>query len=506
MNVTALNISIGLKPGLMEHQDNPFPDDLIQIRHAPHGADEEETDLLVQLELAERELHKPEIDLAITLAKRLRLVRRINCYRTSLASCNKLPSELIGEIIMLTGPELPPLPLADIRNEPRLQYTQICQHWRRAVFDFNQLWNNVDLDRCHTGSPAKLAAAWLRQSSSTQIVLKVSGFGASFGAEYLWKELLVPYSRRLKSLDSILTDANHFHSVPFDTLETLSLFYGPRASNTGGSMTASSLKDFRVTNILPIHNHNLLSFLPSVPWGQLTSISLAGSLIFNDVCDILLQCKVLEHCQLDTITSSSVGMVQDSVHLPRLKSLRIKLGFPHLFHELCLLVTPNLSEFTVNHPPKDPPVLEQLAKFAKVSQRTLHHLEITKSDPHFHGLEISAGEILPMFPFVTHFIAKDLYITPSTLLKIKTGELLPRIQALEFMPRHRIEDIVDILVPRHPIRLSRLRNIYLHTYQRSCSGQRLKDLHSQGINVWVVQQYSQRRWISAAQTIGTWTI
>lgn len=66
----------------MEHQDNPFPDDLIQIRHAPHGADEEETDLLVQLELAERELHKPEIDLAITLAKRLRLVRHINCYHT----------------------------------------------------------------------------------------------------------------------------------------------------------------------------------------------------------------------------------------------------------------------------------------------------------------------------------------------------------------------------------------------------------------------------------------
>lgn len=495
----------------MEQRNSHAPHESTQVQHScSHRENREETSPHIQLELAEQKLHNLEMDLALTLAKRSNLIRRINRYRASLAPCNKLPSELIGEIIILTEPELPRLPLTHRENDPRLQYTQICSHWRRAAFEVNQLWNNVNLERCHTDGLVNLVAAWFRQSSCTQISLKVSSLISSSDAEYLWKELLVPYSHRLKSFDSILFDANHFHSIPFDTLKTLYLLYSTRSSNPGGFMVAPSLQHFRVTNIPPDDDESLVSFLPSIPWEQLTSLSLDGSFSFSDLSDVLLQCKVLENCQLDTVDRDSPGDIQRSVVLTQLHSLQIKFGMPHLFDALFSLSVPNLSTLTVNVPPNAPGVLEKFSKFMTTLRNTLRHLEITKNSPEFRrGEGGPVVEIVHTFPFVTHFVAKELFIAPTTLAKINTGELLPEIEVIEFMahPGGRIEDIVDTLVARHPNQISRLKDIYIHTDQRIFLGERLKDLHSQGINVWAVYRYPQVPGIEVGgHIVGTWTI
>lgn len=490
----------------MEHKDDPFPENLVQIQSSLNQTDEEEADPRIpQLGLIENNLGIPHPKYLIS--------SDVLTYCAGLAPCNKLPSELIGEIIMLTAPELQPLPLANSQEDPRIHYTQICSHWRSAAFDVNQLWNNVNVKRCHNKSPIMLVAAWFRQASTTQVVLKISGFPASFessDAEYLWKELLVPYSSRLKSFDSILMDANHFHSIPFDALTTLSLICEPRNDNPGGYMMASSLRHLRIMKIPSIFDRRLLSFIPQIPWEQLVSLSLDGWLSFDDVREILLQCKLLEHCQLDTINASSSGTVQNSVDLPRLQSLQIKFSSPELFRELVSLVVPNLSTLTINLPPSIPDVLERFAQFMETLKGALRYLEITKSGQNIHGSECSLDDIMHMFPFVTHLVAKELCIAPDTLEKCGIGELLPDIEALEFLARYedRIEDIVDLLVPRQPShRTSCLRDIYIHTYQRYCSGQRLKDLHSQGINIWAVYRYPHVPGVGPGGChVGTWTL
>lgn len=361
----------------MERKDDFPPNDLVQIQDS-HQTDEAKVDPRIhQLELAVNELHKLEIDLAIGLAKRSHLIRRVNSYRTALAPCNKVPSELIGEIIMHVPSKLQPIPLADARTDPRLQYTQICSYWRRAAFGVNQLWNNVDVKKCENDSPINLVAAWLRQSSSTQIVLKISGFPVLFDATHLWKELLVPYSHRLKLFDSILRDANHFHSIPFDALTTLSLLYEPWNDDFEGSMMAPSLQHFHITKTHPAYNRRLISLLPGIPWAQLTSVSLDGWFSFHDVRTILLRCPLLEICQLGKIGSCSVGS-RNAINLPRLKSLKIILR-SDLFYELCSLVVPNLSTLSINLPPGTPAVLQNFSQLMATLKGSLRRLEITKS-------------------------------------------------------------------------------------------------------------------------------
>lgn len=471
----------------MKQEDTHISGNLIQVHRSPtpHQVNRAETDSHIQLEL-----RKLDMDLALTLANRSNLVRHVKGYCTSLAPCNKLPSELIGEIILLTEPGLSPLPLDHGRRDPRLQYTQICSHWRRAAFELNLLWNTIELECHHTEGPLNLVAMWLWNSCSAQIVLKILGFAGSFDAGYFREKLLVPYSHRLKLVDSMLTDANHFHHIPFNVLTSLSLLYVPRETNAGGFMVAPLLQHFHVREIeSPTDGNSLISFLPSIPWTQLTSLSLDGSFSFSDLSEILLQCKLLESCHLDSVDCDSPGDFQSSVDLPRLKLLQIKFGFPHHFHLLFSLSLPNLSTLIVNVPPNAPGVLKTFSDFMMTLQNTLRHLEITKSSPAFRHWEGSTDvDIVRTFPFVTHFVSKELFIAPATLAEIGSGELLPNLETIELMAPHddTVADIVDSLIPRYSDRISPLKNIYIHTDERYYIGDGLPSLHSNGINVWVV--------------------
>ncbi|KAF9458623.1 hypothetical protein BDZ94DRAFT_82627 [Collybia nuda] len=460
-----------------------------------------------QLELAEAELYTLDFDLAVLLAKRSRLVRRISQYRASLAPCNKLPSELIIEIIKLNMPELQPLPLVLGKLDPRLQITQICSHWRRAAFGLNKLWDSVRLNVCDRSSPIKLIAAWFRQCSSGTFTLKISGFSKDFDTDCLFEELLIPYSSRIVSLSSILMNANHFSATAFDILESLRLTHAPRKVNIGEPMIAPLLRHFEVTGITRNIDNRLIELLPRVPWRQLTSIHLTGWFNFSNICDILVHCHSLEDCQIDTVSGISPDVDHPLVELPRLKSLWIKFGSAVLYHELFSFVAPGLTSLSVNHPPQIPITLKKFSAFINTFISTLRHLEITKN-PFDYLPAAPTLQVTHMPQFVTQLTSKEFTIDLGTLARIGTGELLPDLEVLEFLAadRTKIENIADALIPKQSSKTPRLKDVYIHTGQRFCSGERLGELHSQGINIWAVYRYPHVEGTGVGGAVGTWTL
>ncbi|KAF9458613.1 hypothetical protein BDZ94DRAFT_1313112, partial [Collybia nuda] len=232
----------------------------------------------LQLNSAEDELHKLDVDLALILAKRSRLMKQINKYRSSLTPCNKLPYELIGEIIKMNMPKPQPLPLKLGKDDSRLQITQICSHWRRAAFQVNELWNNIVLGDCYRSSCIELISAWFRQCSSMSINLDILGFRPQvpLDTEFIFRELVRPHSYRFNSLNIVPLDVNHFSELPFDVLTSLSIIYCSHEKNRGGTMFAPVLGRFSASGIEQHEEYTLAQSLPSIPWEQLTSLDLEG--------------------------------------------------------------------------------------------------------------------------------------------------------------------------------------------------------------------------------------
>lgn len=89
----------------MDHQDEEILTYLTQLESSPDKATKDgESHLRSQIRAAEKELYHLDVDLALILAKRARIIRRIQRCRTYLAPYSKLPTELIRKIIRLCGP------------------------------------------------------------------------------------------------------------------------------------------------------------------------------------------------------------------------------------------------------------------------------------------------------------------------------------------------------------------------------------------------------------------
>ncbi|KAF9458609.1 hypothetical protein BDZ94DRAFT_1270222 [Collybia nuda] len=248
--------------------------------------------------------------------------------------------------------------------------------------------------------------------------------------------------------------------------------------------------------------------LPSIPWEQLTSLDLEGLLSFNDVCDILAQCKLLEDCKLQTVDRHSPGFVQSSGDLSRLKSLKIRLASYPLFNNLYLLSIPYLNTLNINIPPGESEDFTKFAAWMDVLGKTLRHVTIIRGNSTFLSTETQITLIIYLVPSVTHFITKECEMTLGMLRMIGSGELLPHLKVLEFLAPHgdRIEDMVDALIPMGPDRESPLREIFIHTHQRYCSGRRFQDLRDAGINIWAVYRYPHVVGTGPGGAVGTWTL
>lgn len=138
----------------MDRQDEEISTYLTQLESSPdRAAKDEKLHLRSQIRVAEKELHHLDANLALILAKRARIIRRIQRCRTCLAPYSKLPTELIRKIIRFCGPypqEIPrvkeyaPHPFLGPNTwrawgDPRPMMTQICSSWRKVAFSIPEL-------------------------------------------------------------------------------------------------------------------------------------------------------------------------------------------------------------------------------------------------------------------------------------------------------------------------------------------------------------------------------
>lgn len=351
-----------------------------------------------------------------------------------------------------------------------------------------ELWN-VHLEEQPKEGLINLIAAWFSQCSSTQILFTMEKWRRqrllTLTADHLLGEVIIPYAHRFKALGSVLTQRGYLYSLPFDVLTTLSIRYSPWITNPGEFMFAPLLQSVTITDVNQIATHTVPTALPHLPWAQLTSLCVEGSLTFGDVRELLSWCTFLENARFDSIKDSSPELSLDVLVLPYLKDLRIIFDSLTSTDGLGSLTIPNLASLITNLPPITSAFFEKFLAFMATFKRSLRHFELEKTG--VFTIKAPVEHIIHALPFATHFIVKDQNIGPSTLAMIGRRELLPNLKVLQFkaLRNDRVDEILDNLIPPDMIQKTNIKSIGIHaTGSRDPSiSQRIENLLSFGISV-----------------------
>lgn len=318
----------------------------------------------------------------------------------------------------------------------------------------------------HT-STVNLASAWLRQCSAPSLRMPVLSALNASSSGMLLRELILPYSHKFKSLNLSMYDTAEWKgllTLPFDTLTTLSLSLRnlPLDGRFYEITSAPFLCNVNITGILDMGS------LPKLPWEQLTSLHLFGTLAPDEISEILTRCASLQVCELDMVDESEEYpslYTPASVPMLHLASLRITFCSAESLGWLCILNTPNLSLLTIPGLPRtEKPRHDYAIYFRNIS--ALRHFIVQPfqfpEDTLSRKVYIDEG-IIQAIPFVTELVLPyNHYLTPRTAAKVVTGELLPNIEHLEFSGDI-ITPIVDSLMTRGTSQTSHLRKVVIHT-------------------------------------------
>ncbi|KAF9458622.1 hypothetical protein BDZ94DRAFT_1325394 [Collybia nuda] len=461
-----------------------YPDRIEASLHI--ARDEEKGYLRTQLKTAEGLLHQLDTEFCILLARRSRVIKHINRYRTLLAPYSRLPTELIGEIIKYYVGKPLPLPSIYGRNDSRILITQVCSPWRKAAFGIEEIWN-VEINEIPTNGVRHLIRAWFEQCSSQRISLSMPDDlrpSTYYNSGPMVDEIITPYSHRFHSLTDLIVGIGQLTSIPFSSLLNLSYRYQKPDVEQPGWITAPSLQSLRITRIDDLQRPNLLRDLPRFPWNQLTSITLVGSLSISDIYQIVPQCPELRRCVFYNVNKDSPEIPPNKrLHLPHLTELEIEFGHLSFYQRLFDFSAPALSSLAVNLPPiTDGEMVHRFVRF--IGSSPLREYTVLG----YGGLTIPAMEmVLYAIPSITIFRSKHHYISPLILSKIVIGGILPNIKVLEvsMSRRDHVEDILDLILRDTMLRPSRLTEVVLYSDLWSITPQseRIDELRSKGLYI-----------------------
>lgn len=404
-------------------------------------SDAEASSAREQLEIAEAELQRLDYEHSRHLSYRAHVEDRIHRCQSLIAPYKKLPAELIAEIIRLCVPDSAVLPLECGKYDPHLQMTQICTTWRNVAFSMPTLWR-VRISRGPKGS-IRLVDAWFRQSSGSQLVLTMpdSRIKAAQSNAVL-TDIIIPHATRFRSLGPLMVTTRQWNligSLPFKSLETLYIdprLFGEGSTRPIGLLPTPALQKFHLEGISG--GENKLVRLPALPWSQLTSLCLTGDPVGTNLFEVLEQCTSLERCKIHYLSSRSLPtpLPGTFLRLPHLKSMSVSNS-----HSLCdllpLFVLPGLSSFEIDEFPLDEEPRQQFLQFLRSVSVALRSFAISTAPPWYKEVD---EDFISAVPFVTEFSLPRRYgFNMSTLLKIGNGELLPRIERLQFYATDRVK-------------------------------------------------------------------
>lgn len=431
----------------------------------------------------------------------------VHQYHSSLRPYEKLPTELVREIIQLCVPLQLCFPLEHGSREPHLQITQICSSWRTITFSLSTLWNLTFYHHYILESSVKLAKALLIQVSAPQISLAILNLKpASLFSRTLYQdtnvainELIVPNSQRLNSLDLVLEGSqwDMISSLNFEHLVSLKLLLdGPiKPKRIGPPIFAPSLQ--AVGFYTSWFMDNVVDLLPGVPWPQLRCLLIHGRQSPGCILSLLAKCASLEICQIDLIIPQyfllPVSLPNVPILLPCLQHLSFNFTSPTSIWLLPQLELPSIRsvEFSgissINEE-----LLPIFTAFLHAIADTIRVVEIMEDEQ-----EISIGEdILSALSPVTHLLLTIGHTFPkSALSSIGAGKVLPNLEHLQFAISGTEDDtqgIVDMLLARstcagslsHPVSHLRVVGIYCDDVSvRDRVEPQLQDLQLQGTEI-----------------------
>lgn len=411
------------------------------------------------LPVAEAELHHLDAALELLLAQRARADDQVERCKITLAPHKKLPLKLISQILELNFQEPARLPIRMGELDPRIQITQVCSAWRSAAFSSTRFANIHISGVSGYSSAVLLASAWFRQASefnpqisleaSIDHVLTTQQDQISFD---MISQLIVPYADHFTSLSLTLTSHGvenllHIPNHSFDRLEYLSLtIEGHQHSlrvneETSPSTFVSSprLRSLRLVAGLGYH------WEPHFPWSQLTFLHILGVIQPLQHLSLLSQCTSLRSAQFIGISEpESAEHPNFTVQLPHITSLDLTFISRDPSQFLNSLHLPNISRLCLG--PLQQTLWSQgsCASFFRAISPTLRHFE-TATELSWVELD---DALLRWIPNVRTVILKqDYYLTRSTMHLIASGELLPKVEHMEFCS-HDLQPVVQMLLKR----------------------------------------------------------
>ncbi|KAF9459623.1 hypothetical protein BDZ94DRAFT_1312240 [Collybia nuda] len=315
----------------------------------------------------------------------------------------------------------------------------------------------------------------------------------SYGSLFI-KEVVIPNARRFKALSCPPILPGQWHSLPFDSLTTLYLSSSPFPIYENEQLNAPSLRTLGIIGIAKNHavergSSKLRGRLPEMPWKQLTSIELTGTIPFIDIYWILSNSTSLEKCVVNSSYQHSRRGITDLpvVNMPNLKDLQISFVSSWDFGDLTHLDPPNLISLTTTTTSRGE-LNEVLPNFLMARAETLRHFTIIPAN---FSIYYTPG-LMSEIPLVTHFSARGEVLNLSELADIGRGQLLPNVEVLEFAAyfKDTISAVLDALLPLEGDRTQSLKQITIVTNGKKHQRPeiRIEDLRSQGIIISLIEE------------------
>lgn len=369
----------------------------------------------------------------------------------------ELPPELITKTIRFFLEDLPritQLPLEAGVHHPRLRITQVCAAWRAIAFSIHDWWDlEVSVDgNYHT--TCNLASAWLRQTACRRLNLTIlfDLIVDKFRADYkerisLFLEILViPHRHRLQKLSVPVTNSGmrKLLRLPDNSLSHLDTLHLRLVDDQEESATASIMSSpFMTAPLLQTLHLTLRHGLPlkqHFPWSQLTTITLYGPNLDAATClTVMSNCVSVANLAFSVISpintemESRISDLQNlPLHLPSVKKLNICFNCSNPTPFLLSLQLSSLIHLAFGSLALITPWTSAYKRFFQSFAQTLECFE-TKNN---HMYVEIGDEILEWMPNLRALIfGRNYRLTPSTLRRIGTGELLPMLEHLECCAR-----------------------------------------------------------------------
>lgn len=369
---------------------------------------------------------------------------------------HELPPELITKTIRFFLEDLPritQLPLETGVLHPRLQITQVCAAWRAIAFSIHEWWDlEVSIDGNYYAT-CNLASAWLRQTSCRHLDLTIEFdlIVDKSRADYrerislFLESLVVPHRHRLRELSVPVTNGGmrkllRLPDNSFSHLDTLHLRLVDDQEESFTDVLSSPFVTAPLLRTLHLTLRHGLPLKQHFPWSQLTTITLYGPNLDATTCLALLANFVsVAHLAfsvistIDTATESRISELQNlPLRLPSIKKLNICFSCSNPTPFLLSLQLSSLSHLVLRSLEFITPWTSAYRRFFQSCAQTLECFE-TKNN---HMYVEIGDEILEWMPNLRALIfGRNYRLTPSTLRRIGTGELLPKLEHLECCAR-----------------------------------------------------------------------